>query len=322
MKKQSINFKNSLVLVVGDLILDCYWYSKNYHVLSEQYAPIMPINKIKKQPGGAGNVVKNIAEIGCKSKIIGFIGMDYEGLILKKLLQHVRIDCDLIAIKNSKTITKIRILSEKKQLARLDFEEKYISKKNELLYEKILHSLSYFKILILSDYSKGTLVEIKKIINLAKKMSIPVLIDPKGIDFKKYSGASLLTPNLIEFEKIVGKCNKEKDILQKGEKLLSELKLSALLVTRSNKGMTLFQPKKKPIHFPAISNIAHDVTGAGDTVISIIAASLAKGYSLEEACFYANVGASIVIQKIGTETITIKELNLALNFQNKKDNIF
>lgn len=314
MEKKSVNFKNSSVLVVGDLILDCYWYSKNYQVLSEQLTPILSVKKTKKQPGGAANVAKNIADIGCKSKIIGFIGMDYEGLTLKKLLNHVRIDYDLISIKKHKTITKIRILSDKKQLIRLDFEEKYISEKIDLLYQKIVHSLSYFNILVLSDYSKGTLVNIKKIINLAKKMSIPILIDPKGIDFKKYTGASLLTPNLFEFEKIVGKCNKENEIFKKGMQLLYDLKLSALLVTRSKNGMTLFQPQKKPIHFPATSNIISDVTGAGDTVISIIAASLAKGYSLEESCFYASVGAGVVIQKTGTETITINELNSALYF--------
>lgn len=315
MKKKSIDFKKSLVLVVGDLILDCYWYSKNQYALSEESTPVVPIQKVKEQPGGAANVAKNIAEIGGMSKIIGVIGPDHEGLILKKLLKHVRIYCDLISIKKNKTITKIRILSEKKQLIRIDFEEKYISKKINMIYKKIIASLSYFKILVLSDYAKGTLIHIKKIINLAKKMSIPILIDPKGTDFEKYSGASLLTPNLDEFEKIVGKCYKEDEILRKGENLLSKLKLSALLVTRSKNGMTLFQKEKKTIHFPAISKIASDVTGAGDTVIAIIAASLAIGYSLEEACFYANIGASIVIKKIGTETLNINELNSALNFQ-------
>ncbi|QCI20806.1 D-glycero-beta-D-manno-heptose-7-phosphate kinase [Buchnera aphidicola (Hyperomyzus lactucae)] len=314
MKKKLIDFTNTFVLVVGDIILDCYWSSKSNYLLSEQLTPILLINQVKKQPGGAANVAKNIAEIGGSSKIIGFIGMDHEGLILKKLMTHIRIYCDFIAIKKNKTITKIRILSEEKQLMRVDFQEKYISKKIDVLYKKIVNSLSYFKILVLSDYAKGTLVHIKKIINLAKKMSIPILIDPKGIDFKKYSGASLLTPNLAEFEKIVGKCYKENEILQRGMKLLSELNLSALLVTRSKHGMTLFQSHKKPIHFPAIEKIASDVTGAGDTVIAIIATSLAKGYSLEEACFYANVGASIVIKKIGTETLTINELNGVLNY--------
>lgn len=315
MKKKIINFKNSLVLVVGDLILDCYWYSKNHYVLSEQLTPVAPIYKTKEQPGGAANVAKNIAEIGGSSKIIGFIGADNEGLILKKLMNHIRIYSDLIAIKKNKTITKIRILSEKKQLIRVDFQEQYISKKINLLHQKIINSLSYFKILVLSDYAKGTLVNIKKIIRCAKKMSIPILVDPKGIDFKKYSGASLLTPNLAEFEKIVGKCYRENEILQKGIKLLSELKLSALLVTRSKNGMTLFQTEKKPIHFPAISKTASDVTGAGDTVIAVIAASLATGYSLEEACFYANIGASIVIQKIGTATLNVNELNAVLKYQ-------
>ncbi|QCI20220.1 D-glycero-beta-D-manno-heptose-7-phosphate kinase [Buchnera aphidicola (Brachycaudus cardui)] len=315
MKKKNIDFTNSFVLVVGDLILDCYWYSKNNSMLSEKSAPIIKIHSINKQPGGAANVAKNIAEIGGNSKIIGFIGIDNEGIILKKLLNHIRIYCDLISIKKNKTITKIRIFSENKQLIRVDFQEKYITEKIDFLYEKIIHSLPYCKVLILSDYAKGTLVHISRIIHLAKKMSIPILIDPKGMDFKKYSGASLLTPNLSEFEKIVGKCYKETEILQKGIKLLSKLNLSALLVTRSKNGMTLFQSEKKPIHFPAISKITRDVTGAGDTVISIIAASLSIGYSLEEACFYANVGASIVIKKVGTETITINELNSALNFQ-------
>ncbi|AWH90699.1 D-glycero-beta-D-manno-heptose-7-phosphate kinase [Buchnera aphidicola (Melanaphis sacchari)] len=313
MKKNLIDFKNALVLVVGDLILDCYWYSKNYYVLQEQSLPIASISEIKQQPGGAANVAKNIAEIGGNAKIIGFIGTDNEGLILKKLLHHIRICPDLITIKQNKTITKIRILSDKKQLIRLDFQEKYICKKFNLLYKKIINSLKYYKILVLSDYAKGTLSNVKKIIELAKEMSIPILIDPKGVDFEKYSGASLLTPNLTEFEKIVGECNEEKQLLKKGIKLLSDLKLEALLVTRSKNGMTLFQPKKNPIHFPAKSKKACDVTGAGDTVISIIAASLAAGYSLEESCFYANIGAGIVVEKIGTETVNIQELNKFLN---------
>ncbi|QCI16901.1 D-glycero-beta-D-manno-heptose-7-phosphate kinase [Buchnera aphidicola (Aphis helianthi)] len=313
MKKEIIDFNNALVLVVGDLILDCYWYSKNYYMLSEQSMPVALIKKIKNQPGGAGNVAKNIAEIGGQCKIIGLIGEDNEGIILDKLLKHIKIYSDLIIIKNTKTITKIRIISEKNQLMRLDFQEQYIFNNFNLLHEKIINSLKNYKVLVLSDYAKGTLLHIKKIINLAKKMSIHTLIDPKGVDFKKYSGASLLTPNLFEFEQIVGKCYEEKQILKRGIKLVSELDLSALLVTRSKNGMTLFQPEKKPIHFPAISKIASDVTGAGDTVISIIAASLATGYSLEESCFYANIGASIVIQKIGTETLNINELNTVLN---------
>lgn len=314
MKKKIISFKNSRVLVVGDLILDRYWYSKNYSVMSEKSAPILPVTSTKEQPGGAANVAKNIAKIGGIPKIIGLIGMDREGLILKKLLDKNKIHYDLIQIHKNQTITKIRILSEQKQFFRVDFQEKYIFKKIDLLYQKILRSISDFKVLVLSDYAKGTLVNIKEIINLAKKMSIPVLIDPKGIDFKKYSGATLLTPNIDEFEKIVGRCCKENQILKKGFELLSELKLSALLITRSSNGMTLLQPQKKPIHFPVVSKIAYDVTGAGDTVISIIAAALAQGYSLEESCFYANTGASIVVKKIGTETLTIEELNTVLNY--------
>ncbi|CAL4318469.1 Bifunctional protein HldE [Buchnera aphidicola (Protaphis terricola)] len=313
MKKEIIDFNNALVLIVGDLILDCYWYSKNYYMLSEQSIPVALIKQTKAQPGGAGNVAKNIAEIGGKCKIIGLIGKDNEGLTLQKLLKHINIYSDLIIIKNSKTLTKIRILSKNKQLIRLDFQEKYIYDNFDLLYKKIINSLIHYKVLILSDYNKGTLFHIEKIINLAKKMSIYILIDPKGDNFKKYSGASLLTPNLSEFEKIVGKCQEEKEILQKGKKLLYELNLSALLVTRSKNGMTLFQPKKKPIHYPALSNTPSDVTGAGDTVISIIASALSIGYSLEESCFFANVGASIVIQKIGTETLNINELNKVLN---------
>ncbi|QCI18627.1 D-glycero-beta-D-manno-heptose-7-phosphate kinase [Buchnera aphidicola] len=313
MKKKNIDFNNAIVLVVGDLILDCYWYSKNYYMLSEQSIPVASIKKIKNQPGGAGNVAKNIAEIGGKCKIISIIGDDNEGEILKKLLKHEKISSDLINIKNTKTITKIRIISNKKQLMRLDFEEKYSLNNFNLLYKKIINSLKSYKILVLSDYAKGTLCHIKKIIRLANEMSIITLIDPKGIDFEKYSGATLLTPNLSEFEKIVGQCHEEKEILKKGIQLISQLNLSALLVTRSKNGMTLFQNKKKPIHFPAISKIASDVTGAGDTVISIIAAALSNGYSLEESCFYANIGASIVIKKIGTETLNINELNTILN---------
>lgn len=299
-------------------MLDKYWQGNIGRKSPEAQVPVVKINNSINQPGGAANVAMNIASLGKYSKLIGITGNDNNALILKKIL-HKRIINNIICISKYKTITKLRILSDNKQIIRIDFEENFNKFNNEIIYKKIKKSIKNIKIVILSDYNKGTLNNIKKIINLTQKMCIPILIDPKGADFKKYYGATILTPNLNEFELIVGKCKNENKMINKGMKLIRNLNLSALLITKSKEGMTLLQKNKKPVHFNAISKEALDVTGAGDTVISMIAISLINGNTLEQACFKANIAASMVVNKFGTSTVTNKEFNKQKNLIIKKD---
>ena len=167
--------------------------------------------------------------------------------------------------------------------------------------------------MILSDYGKGTLKDVQKMIQIARKANVPVLIDPKGTDFERYRGATLLTPNMSEFEAVVGKCNTEEEIIEKGLKLISDIELTALLVTRSEKGMTLLRPDQEPYHLPTVAKEVFDVTGAGDTVISVLATALADGRSFEESCYLANVAAGIVVGKLGTSTVSTVELENAIH---------
>ncbi len=302
------DFKKAIVLTVGDVILDKYWYGSSNRLSPEASVPVFKINNIENRPGGAANVAVNIASLGSYSRIIGFIGTDKESKLLNNLLIKNNVISNLFSIKNYSTITKTRIISNKKQIIRLDFEKKI----NKLNTKSILNNIKFFlkksNILVISDYNKGTLKDIEKIIILAQKNNIPILIDPKGKNFNKYSGATILTPNMKEFESVVGYCKNLNEIFEKGMMLLKKYKISSLLITRSENGMILLQSKKKPINFPAQSKKIHDVTGAGDTVISVLASSIGSGKNIEESCFLANIAAGIVVKKFGTSSITLLEL--------------
>ena len=207
----------------------------------------------------------------------------------------------------------MRILSRHQQLLRLDFEEDFQNVISEALLEKLESAVKNYGALILSDYGKGTLNEVQKMIQIARNANVPVLIDPKGTDFERYRGATLLTPNMSEFEAVVGKCHSEQDVIDKGLKLISEINLTALLVTRSEKGMTLLRPNQPVYHLPTEAKEVFDVTGGGDTVISVLATALADGRSFEEACYLSNVAAGIVVGKLGTSTVSTVELENAIH---------
>ena len=217
-----------------------------------------------------------------------------------------------MALATHPTITKLRVLSRNQQLIRLDFEEGFDGVDLNPMLEKIEQALPKTGALVLSDYAKGALKDVQPMIQLAKKSGVPVLIDPKGSDFERYRGATLLTPNLSEFEAVVGRCKDEAEIVERGMKLVSDFELSALLVTRSEHGMTLLQPGKEPLHLPTQAQEVYDVTGAGDTVIGVLAAALAAGNSLEESCFLANAAAGVVVGKLGTSTVSPVELEDAI----------
>lgn len=313
MAQYSAQFQQAKVLVLGDVMLDRYWFGATNRISPEAPVPVVRVQGNEERAGGAANVAMNIASLNVPVELLGLTGKDEAGIALSHLLQQHKIQCNFVQLETHPTITKLRILSRHQQLLRLDFEEDFHQVTSEQLLEKLKSAVKNYGVLVLSDYGKGTLNQVQAMIQVARAANIPVLIDPKGTDFERYRGATLLTPNMSEFEAVVGHCNSEEDIVEKGLNLISTLELTALLVTRSEKGMTLLRPGQVPFHLPTEAREVFDVTGAGDTVISVLATALADGRSFEEACYLANVAAGIVVGKLGTSTVSTVELENAIN---------
>lgn len=254
----------------------------------------------------------NLAALGCQVKLLGIIGNDEAGHTLQNQLSAARVSCELLCSTTKPTITKLRVMSRHQQLLRMDFEERFNVEDAASLALKFQQSLDGFDILVISDYAKGSLANVQHLIQQAKAHHLPVLVDPKANDYQKYIGATLLTPNYSEFEQVVGRCSTESEITDKGLQLATDLQLQALLITRGEQGMTLIPPGQQKYHLPARAREVFDVTGAGDTVIATLAASLAAGTSLHEAMALANLAASIVVGKLGTATVSAPELRWAI----------
>lgn len=297
------------VMVVGDVMLDRYWHGPTNRISPEAPVPVIKVEQIEERPGGAANVALNIAALGAKATLIGLVGDDEPANALRKGMESVHVKTDFVTLKDAPTITKLRVLSRNQQLLRLDFEDAFHEVDSAPMLEKIQVGLSEnVQVVIFSDYNKGSLADIQKMIQLAKKSGAKVLIDPKGSDFEKYRGATLLTPNLSEFETIVGKCNTDQELFDRGLSLVKQFDLGAILITRSENGMTLIREGVEPFHLATKAKEVFDVTGAGDTVIALLGASLAGGSSFEDACVLANTGAGVVVGKIGTSTVNTIEL--------------
>lgn len=313
MAQYSAQFNQAKVLVLGDVMLDRYWFGATNRISPEAPVPVVKVQQNEDRAGGAANVAMNIASLNVPVQLLGFTGNDEAGQSLNSLLESQKIDCNFVKLNSHPTITKLRILSRHQQLLRLDFEEDFHNINADELLQKLESAVKNVGALILSDYGKGTLNEVQKMIKIARNANVPVLIDPKGTNFERYRGATLLTPNMSEFEAVVGKCHSEEEIIEKGLKLISDINLTALLVTRSEKGMTLLRPNQPAFHLPTEAKEVFDVTGAGDTVISVLATALADGRSFEEACYLSNVAAGIVVGKLGTSTVTTVELENAIH---------
>ncbi|PIE20602.1 MAG: bifunctional heptose 7-phosphate kinase/heptose 1-phosphate adenyltransferase [Neptuniibacter caesariensis] len=313
MKIHMPRFDRAQVLVVGDLMLDRYWHGPTSRISPEAPVPVVKVEQHEDRPGGAANVALNITALGSGVSLVGLVGVDEAGNALEKQLTSARVNCVFSRTEQEPTITKLRVISRHQQLIRLDFEDKFSGDYQQTLQENVAALLDNVGVMILSDYGKGTLSHCPGLIAAARQQNVPVLVDPKGEDFSKYRGATLLTPNLAEFEAVVGHCASEEELIRKGQMLVKELDLEALLVTRSEQGMTLIQGASKELHFPARAREVFDVTGAGDTVISTLAAALAAGESLPNAVALANIAASIVVGKLGTAAISAPELRREVN---------
>jgi D-beta-D-heptose 7-phosphate kinase / D-beta-D-heptose 1-phosphate adenosyltransferase len=312
LRVQLPDFSKGRVLVLGDVMLDRYWQGSTGRISPEAPVPVVRVENEETRPGGAGNVSLNLAALSVGTDLIGCVGDDEPAGLLRDALERAGIGHALIDW-GLPTITKLRVISRNQQLIRLDFEQPAAGAAPAALQEIFSQSLSQQPVVVLSDYAKGTLSDAPALIAAARRQGLKVLIDPKGRDINRYRGATLLTPNLGEFEAVVGTCPDEETLVSKGEALARELDLEALLVTRSERGMSLIRPGHEPLHLPARAREVFDVTGAGDTVIAVFAAMLAAGEAMEQAARLANLAAGLVVGKLGAATVTPSELRLAMH---------
>lgn len=295
------------ILVVGDVMLDRYWFGEVSRISPEAPVPVVKVGKTEERPGGAANVARNIAALGAQVALLSVVGADEAGQVLARLLAESSIDASLHEDAQLNTTVKLRVLGRQQQLLRIDFEN---SPTHEVLEAKLAEfeqRIEHCDVVILSDYGKGGLTHIAAMIRLARQHGKPVLVDPKGDDYTRYAGASIITPNRSELREVIGRWTSEHDLAERIARLRMELGLDALLLTRSEEGMTLFAADGAT-HEPALAREVYDVSGAGDTVIATLAVMLASGQTLADAMRWANRAAGVVVGKLGTATCTLEEL--------------
>jgi rfaE bifunctional protein kinase chain/domain len=295
------------ILVAGDVMLDRYWFGEVNRISPEAPVPIVRVERREERLGGAANVARNAVALGVETSLLGVIGEDEAGRNVETLLTEAGIRSYLNHDPSISTIIKLRVIGRQQQLIRIDFEEKPTE---QILQDKLSRFNSLIAdhdVIVLSDYAKGSLVNVATMIAHAKQLGKYVLVDPKGSDYSIYQGASLLTPNKSELRQVIGSWKDEADLTNKAQALRKELDIGALLLTRSEEGMTLFSDDEN-LHVPAMAREVFDVSGAGDTVIATVAAMLAEGKSLHDAVLIANQAGGIVVGKLGTATVTREEL--------------
>ncbi|MFN7816994.1 MAG: D-glycero-beta-D-manno-heptose-7-phosphate kinase [Burkholderiales bacterium] len=311
MKLNIPDCQHARVLVVGDVMLDRYWFGEVSRISPEAPVPIVHVKKTEERPGGAANVARNIASLGGQATLLSVVGDDEPGRTLTTLLEQERVSTHFHKDSSLPTTVKLRVIGRQQQLMRIDFET---PPSREVLEDKLddfESMVDAHDVVILSDYGKGGLTHVTKMIDAAKRHGKRILIDPKGDDYSKYRGATLLTPNRSEFREIMGKWRDDTDLAQRAEKLRDDLSLEALLVTRSEEGMSLFTASEI-LHEPTQAREVFDVSGAGDTVIATIALMLAAGSDIAAAVRIANRAAGVVVGKLGTATLTRTELEAAI----------
>ena len=295
------------ILVVGDVMLDRYWFGDVARISPEAPVPVVKVERVEERPGGAANVARNCAALGARVALLSVVGADEAGQSLARLLAASNIDTSLHEDAQLNTTVKLRVIGRQQQLLRIDFEN---SPAHEVLQAKLAEfaaRLVNCDVVILSDYGKGGLAHIGEMIRLARAAGKPVLVDPKGEDYARYAGVSVITPNRAELRQVIGRWRDEDDLRGRADKLRTDLDIGALLLTRSEEGMTLFSAEGVS-NVPALAREVYDVSGAGDTVISTQAVMMASGLGLVEAMGLANRAAGVVVGKLGTATCSLAEL--------------
>ena len=299
---------NARVVVVGDLMLDRYWTGATSRISPEAPVPVLRISGREDRLGGAANVAANVVALGGQARLVGAIGADADGRQLEALCTAAGIAPCLHTATEVPTTVKLRMLAQHQQLLRVDFEELLPAEVCSRVLELGVSAFDDVGALVLSDYAKGVLSDPQAWIHVAKARGIPVVVDPKHQDFSRYAGADILTPNLHEFQAVVGPCRTELELEARGLALCDTLGLGALLVTRGEQGMSLLRPGSVALHLPAEAREVFDVTGAGDTVCASLACALAAGLDLQMAVRLANVAAGVSVGKLGTSVVSVQEL--------------
>ncbi len=317
--EQLENFSKVKVLVVGDVMLDRYWWGSVNRISPEAPVPVVHLKETSLAVGGAANVAVNIAGLTAKPFLVGMIGEDKEAELFPSLLNNSKISADyLIKLPNRQTTVKTRVVAHSQQVVRIDQESKLnlTNFEEDNIWESIKGLIEKVDLVVLSDYNKGFLTDnlLKRLITTAAENNKFILVDPKGKNYNKYRGATMLTPNLKEIAEACGMDESEPEIIESaGKQLFETLDLKALLVTQGEEGMTLLEKNKKAIHLAARARKVYDVTGAGDTVIATLAVAIGAGLSLAESSNAANIAAGIVVEQVGTSTINFNELNNSIN---------
>ncbi len=293
-------------------MLDQYLFGATDRISPEAPVPVVHVHETDDRPGGAANVAVNLASLGTATNLVGVVGRDAPADTLIGILEKRGIVCDFEHVDDRPTITKMRVQCRGQQLIRLD-QEKTAALKGDRLTWLLNSVLEGAGAVILSDYGKGALTDVTGMIAACRKAGVASLVDPKGTDFTRYRGATLITPNQSEFEAVAGVCNSDEELVERGRAMLADLELDALLVTRSEKGLMLLEQGAEPLFLSTQAREVYDVTGAGDTVIATLAASLASGIPLADAAALANLAAGLVVRKIGVATVTPSEMRVALH---------
>jgi D-beta-D-heptose 7-phosphate kinase / D-beta-D-heptose 1-phosphate adenosyltransferase len=322
MNSSYLNFKDKHILVVGDVMLDRYWHGGTSRISPEAPVQVVKVSNIEDRPGGAANVALGLAKLGVSVTLIGVVGNDENADILSCCLEKEGVTCRFVRSETLPTITKLRVMSRHQQLIRLDFEEREDSlSQNDALAKTVEECLPESDAVIFSDYAKGCLADVQALIKLSNAAGVPSFVDPKGNDFSIYHGATLVKPNLLEFETIVGKCHSTKELEEKANTLREQFGWKALLVTRGEDGLILLSEDKPPFSLATAAKEVFDVTGAGDTVIAVLTAVYVTSKRFIDAVEYANQAAGYVVGKLGTASISAERLE-AIMFQRSHSSNF
>ncbi|MBJ7527184.1 MAG: bifunctional D-glycero-beta-D-manno-heptose-7-phosphate kinase/D-glycero-beta-D-manno-heptose 1-phosphate adenylyltransferase HldE [Sphingomonadaceae bacterium] len=308
MKNFEIFKKEKKILVVGDVMLDRYYEGRVDRISPEAPVPILKVLNDFDRPGGAANVAINIAKLGLQVTLVGYVGNDPAADALASAVEHAGVAFKCVRSFSCPTILKLRALSQKQQIIRIDFEESFADEDHNHMVVELKEMISEFDAVVLSDYAKGTLHNASEIIDLCLNSGKPVFVDPKGNDFLRYAGATMITPNLLEFTNVTGCYVDNEQFARAAHNLRRELRLKHILVTRGENGMGLFSDSGVDCHIDADAREVYDVTGAGDTVIATIAAAFASGLPMEQAVRLSNIAAGLVVARTGTSAVTAEEV--------------
>lgn len=297
----------SKVLVVGDVMIDRYWMGMANRLSPEAPVPVVNVSEKNDRLGGAANVAANVASIGGQAGLLAIIGDDENGRHLEDALAKQNIKSYLVRSGESPTIVKIRVVAQQQQMLRCDFEAPPSITDIESILSEFSRIIKDYDVVIFSDYGKGVLSEVSQMIEICNRSGIPCLVDPKGNDYSKYRRSTAITPNKSELRQIVGSWSSEEELIKKASSLRDELKLDYLVLTRSEEGVSLFSSEGIQ-NIKATAKEVFDVSGAGDTVIAVMATLFANGCSFEKATYWANKAAGIVVGKFGTAVIDADEL--------------